>query len=434
MADKYLPYHRKHRPINVTQYVGNEKTKKGVMAALRGKNIPQVIMFQGVAGCGKTSFARLVAKEIRCENRDPITGACGVCYSCKEFEEYIETGETGVLSNVTEIDAAESNKRKDVDLILEEANLPSFDGSWKIYILDECHAMTPSAQTRLLKNLEEPAEKVLMILCTTDPEQLLPTIISRCQNVFNITKPSRDELGGLLARVCRKENVEFDTRALSVVCTRSDFVPRKALILLEQVVREKQAVLYENTLEVLNVTADKYFFEFFSLLLAERINIYKYIEFIGNLKKDMDLTQFVSSLLEFTIRGIYISNNAKVEALDKSEIQQYTKLFSKFNGVDVAYMLTVLLEMKTSKDVEAKLLLMGYTGLTQKVLLNDGIVKLDSNKDSDVAKEKKAGNENYLQSITMTEEEKQEIIEDNTKLMDLDDIAKMFGGEIFKPN
>ncbi|MNP82356.1 hypothetical protein D3C76_1809660 [compost metagenome] len=77
---------------------------------------------------------------------------------------------------------------------------------------------------------------------------------------------------------------------------------------------------------------------------------------------------------------------------------------------------------------------MGYTGLTQKVLLNDGVVKLDSNKDSDVAKEKKAGNENYMKSITMTEEEKQEIIEDNTKLMDLDDIAKMFGGEIFKPN
>lgn len=435
MSEQYLPYHRKYRPKRLSEYIGNDRMKKSVMAALRSERLPQVILLKGHAGCGKTTMARLIAKEYRCENRDPITGACGECHSCLEMDHYIETGDDGMLMGVREIDVTDSNKKQSIDELLEDATTPSFDGSWKIYILDECHMMTNAAQNRLLKNLEEPTERVLMILCTTDPQKLLETIISRCQYIFPVSKPTRDELGNLLARVCKQEGVEFEPRALSLVCVKGDFVPRKALVALEQVVREKGSVTYENTLEVLNIVADKYFFEFYELLLSEPIDIFKYITFIGKLKSAMDLKQFVDSLLTFTMRGIYITNGVAVEALDKSEIEQYKKLFKKFNVGDVAYLLNLLLDMKSSLDIEARLLLLGYTGLKRRQVSDlskdNGLVLVDVDSITP-EKEKKEGDKNYLESITMSDEQRADFVENHKKEVTIDTLAQLFQGTKIK--
>lgn len=424
----YLPYHRKYRPKRISEYIGNERVKKSVLAALRGNNRPQVLLFQGHAGCGKTTMARLVAKEYLCENRDEETGACGECYNCKQMEDYIESGDTGMLINVREIDVTDSNKKQDIDELLEDASIPSFDGSWKIYILDECHVMSNSAQNRLLKNLEEPAQKVLMILCTTDPDKLLPTILSRCQYTFKVTKPSRDELGNLLARVCRNEGVEYEPKALSLICVKGEFVPRKSLVVLEQVVREKQSVTYQDTLEVLNLISDRHFFDFYDILLAENIDVFRYITFVGRLKSEMDLKQFVESLIDFTVRGIYISNGVSVEALDKSEIDQYKRLFKRFSVKDIAHLLDLLLKLKNSQDIEARLLLLGYTGLKRDLEGKDVLEDFADPKLITPAKEKRVGNENYLKSITATEEEKQDLIESMKKPVSEDILAKLFNG------
>lgn len=430
MSEVYLPYHRKHRPKNLMQYAGAEKIKKGLMSALRGNHRPQVILLTGTSGGGKTSLARLISKEYMCENRDEIIGACGECYNCKLIEDYIETGNAGALINLREVDVTDSNKKEDITEILEDASRPAYDGSWKIYILDECHMMTVSAQNRLLKNLEEPVEKVLMILCTTDPEKLLPTIITRCQYPFKVTKPSRDELGNMLARVCEKEGVDYEPKALSLVCVKGEFIFRKSLILLEQVVREKGSVTYENALEVLNEVDDKHFFEFFNLLIQEPINIFKYITFLGKLKEKVDLKTFMETLIAFSVRGIYISNGVVVEALDKSEIDRYRKIFTYFSPGDIAYMLTKFMQIKGSKDIEAELLLLGYTGLRKNIKEVEDTSK-DDLKLVDISgitpmQEKREGDENYLDSIKVTDEEKESFIKDNSKVVDIEDIAKMF--------
>lgn len=430
-AEAYLPYHRKWRPKTIHEYIGNARIKKGVMSALRSENKPQVILMSGHAGTGKTTMARLLAKEYMCEERDEITGACGKCFNCQQTEDFIETGDAGGMMNVREIDVTDSNRKQDIDELLEDAAIPAYDGSWKIYILDECHMMTNSAQNRLLKNLEEPAQKVLMILCTTDPQKLLETIISRCQYVFKVQKPTRDELGNLLARVCEKEGVKYEPKALSLVCVKGDFVPRKTLVALEQVVREKGEVSYENTVEVLNIVADKYFFDFYKILLSENIDIYKYITFIGQLKTSMDLKQFIDSLITFTTRGIYITNGVIVEALDKSEIDQYKKLFKQFGVGDVAYLLNLLLDMKTSLDIEAKLLLLGYTGLKRRQVAEttnkEGLELIDDT-NMTASQEKREGATNYLESITMTEEEKTTFVQKQTETVDADTLAQMFQG------
>ena len=164
-----LGFHRKYRPKTLKDYIGNEKLKKSVSKALESDRKPQVILLSGPAGTGKTTMARLLAKEYLCENRDKEKGACNTCYSCQAMNEFIETGHSDILTNLKEVDVTDSNKKQDIEDLLEDASMPSFDGNWKIYILDECHMMTSSAQNRLLKTLEEPPEHVLMILCTTNP-------------------------------------------------------------------------------------------------------------------------------------------------------------------------------------------------------------------------------------------------------------------------
>jgi DNA polymerase-3 subunit gamma/tau len=426
----YLPYHRKYRPKSLSQYIANDRMKKSLMSALESSHLPQVMLYKGPAGTGKTSLARLTAKEYLCENRNPISGACGKCHSCSEMDIYIETGDADSLMNLREIDVTEDSGKQAISELLEDASIPAYDGGWKIYILDECHMMTNSAQNRLLKNLEEPADRVLMILCTTDPQKLLETILSRCQYVFGVTKPNRDELGNLLARVCKLENVRCDPRALSLVCVKGDFVPRKALVALEQVVREKQDVTYENTVEVLNIIADKYFFDFYTILLSDNIDIFKYITFIGKLKSSTDLKQFIDSLIIFTMRGIYINNGVVVEALDKSEITQYKRLFSQFIVGDVAYLLNLLLSMKSSLDVEARLLLLGYTGLRRQKANAEATIEtelVDTSAET-VAQERKESDSNYLESITMSDSEKVDFVVERKKTVTADDLAQMFQG------
>ena len=433
-----LPFHRKYRPQTFNDYIGNDRIKKSAMAALRADQKPQVILMTGHAGTGKTTMARLLAKEYLCENRHPVAGACGKCRNCLDTADYIETGDTGMLMNLQEIDVTDSNKREDIDRLLEEANTPSFTGDWKIFILDECHMMTNTAQNRLLKNLEEPAEKVLMVLCTTDPQKLLETIISRCQYKFQVEKPTRDELGGLLAKVCIKEGVEYESRALSLICAKGDFVPRKTLVALEQVVREKKEVSYNNTVEVLNVIADKYFFEFYRLLLTEPIDVMEYVKLIGQLKMTMSLKEFIDSLITFTLRGIYVANGANVEALDRSEISQYRSLFKQFGVGDTAYLLNLLVEIKESRDIEARLLLIGYTGLKRGVNhvvdntagTSDSII-IDETMTS-TGQEKSSGSKNHLDSITMTEDEQKDFVESNKTPMTPEDLAKLFSSTIIK--
>lgn len=433
--DLNLPYHRKYRPntLRDRDYVGNKKLKKSAMKALASSKKPQVILLQGPAGTGKTSMARLLGKEYICENRDIDKGACGECYHCKAMNEYIETGRSDVLMNIKEVDVADNNKRQDVDDLLEDAMSPSFDGNWKIYILDECHAMSSNAQNRLLKTLEEPPEKVLIILCTTNPEELLPTIISRCQYIFQVQKPSMEEILGLLKKVCKAEGVEYDLRALGLIAAKGDFVPRDTLIALESVVNEVKEVTYENTVEVLNIIAEKYFFEFFEILLEKRINTNRYINFLGRLKQQMDLKVFINNLIVFVRRSLYVSNGVMVDGLDISEIKQYKTLYKKFTSEELTSLIETLLDIKYSKDMETKLLVLGFKGLKYREIVNTKQeIELVDNANYSASEEKAIGDENYLESVTMTEDEKEAKIKDFNKPMDVNEIASMFGGTVIK--
>lgn len=425
-----LPFHRKYRPIKLIDYIGNDKVKKRTLSALNSNTKPQVILLQGASGCGKTSFARLIAKEYRCENRDPEKGACGVCQSCKEMENYISTGDADSLMDLKEINISDNSGKNDISPIVSDAMLPSMSFGWKIYILDECHMATTQAQNMLLKVVEEPPEKVLFIFCTTDPDKMLPTLLNRCQLLLSIRKPNIQDLSMLLRDICVKEGVDYDKKGLSLISSRSELTIRKALINLEDILNTYHSATYENVLESMEEMADTVMFQFYKYLLNR--DIMGYVTLLFEIKTKMDLGVFITSLKDFTARGIYILNGVSVGGLTDIELKTYRDLFNKFSVVELATLLNNLDSMR-SDDAESKLLLMGYKGLnnvTNDSTTDEASIDID---ETTIADEVRANNKNTkkLQEDMINNADSR--VESLTNTVTQADLLKVFGGVMIKP-
>lgn len=426
-------YARKYRPSRLSEYVGNKTIVESALRFLRlpEESRPQVLLLHGNAGCGKTSFARLICSCYSCETPLENGDACGTCPTCQEFQHYIETGDSDGLMDIKEVDTTDDNGKKAVDELIDDMSAPSLVGGWKCYIFDECHMLTQSAQARLLKTIEEPPPKVLICLCTTNPEKILPTIHTRCHYEFRVQKPTRAELIALLQRVAQEEGVRAETRALSLVATKGDMVPRTSLHQLQKVVQECGEVTYESAVKVLNIVADKYYFTFYKLLLQAHLVTYKYIMFINEIAAEMPLEQFIDGLIAFTVRGIYVYNNVAVDGLDASELKPYGDLFAKFTPNELVFMMTYLTSLRGDPDVEIKLLKLGYTGIAN-AAVSAGVAGPDSselaNLSSSVAADSRAGSEAIKEQTMMTSEERDTLISDAMKEVDMDDVLSMFNG------
>lgn len=428
MATNNLSLPRKYRPSTLARYVGNTKLKNSAFKLLSATNRPQVVLLFGPSGSGKTTMGRLLAKEYACENRDDETGACDECESCRLFDEYIATGDDGVFMNLREYDIANNSNKDIVETIIEDANTPTLDGGWRIIILDECHMASKAAQNALLKLVEEPPERVLLIFCTTDPERMLATLLNRCSYKLGVVKPTRSEMLENLAYVCTEEGARYDVKGLGLIASKSDYVHRQALEDLEMVLNEKGSATYDNAVEVLSVIADKYFFTFYTKLLASD-NMFEYIAFIGELRDTLDLKTFVDSVISFTIRGLYIQNGIRTQGIDVKELKTIKGIFSSFTRAEITNLLKSLIDIRNSSaDIETKLLLLGYEGLK-----NPNIAPAD---DEMLADDTVAGDFSSLMATNVhiatefSESEIEELATEATDSMDMEGVMQMFGGTL----
>lgn len=396
-----------------------------------------------------TTFARLLAKEYLCEDRDDVTGACDMCASCQELDDYIQTGDTSMLSSVREVDIADQSGKRDIDVVLEEMLIPAF--GWKVYIFDEVHMATNQAQNRMLKIAEEPPENVLMIFCTTDPDKLLETLRNRCQLTLRVKKPTVAELGGLLKRVCSTEGVDCDIKGVNFIANRAGLTIRKALTSLEQVVTERGDATYDSAISVFEEISDTLIVNFYKKLLGtpkydrngnvirDKLgnpevsrDVLGYVTLLSKIKSKVDLNTFVNNLIDFTKKGIFVINQVQVDGVSDGELSIYRSLFGDFTVEQMANLINTLVELASGKgDIEMNLLSLGYTGL---VYANNSGNQQSGGVDSglaaifdEVEQEQKNGDFERAMRSKEAKSKGVSLADDLVKPASLDDIESLFG-------
>lgn len=420
MEEEKLGFARRFRPTTMANYVGNEKNKETIKRYLKGKK-PQSILLTGNTGCGKTTIARLLVKEYLCEDRDDEKGACGVCNSCIAVDDYILTGSTEMLPDIHEIDITDKSGKSDIDSILETVEYPSITGGWKVYLLDEVHMASRQAQSRILKILEEPPEDVLFIFCTTDPDKMLDTLKNRCQLKLSIVKPTLVDITNLLKRVCLEESKDYDLEGLRTIASRSEFVIRDSLNNLERVLETRGDAKAVSVNEEFNEISNALLFQFYKAFREK--DFLAYMGLLYKIKVSFDFRQFLVSLNNFTMRGIYILNGVDVEGISEDELVSYKELFKSFTTEELSYILSSLRRMDIG-DIEANLIGFIYCQNENRVVESSQV-----NIDTPQVKE---GNEYSFRNDVLKQREKDKItsgiksLEDNMKEVGISDMGSLF--------
>jgi DNA polymerase-3 subunit gamma/tau len=230
----YTVLARRYRSATFDQIVGQEQIAQTLKKAIETGRIAHAYLFCGTRGTGKTSTARILAKCLNCQKYPkPTPVPCNACESCKSID-------AGISMSVQEIDAASHTGVDNVREIIEDSR-NSAAGRFRIYIIDEVHMLSKSAFNALLKTLEEPPEHVKFILATTEPEKVLPTILSRCQR-YDFRNISSRQIAEHLKDICKQEKVQADPDALALVARAGAGSMRDALSLLDRLLSlgEKQ--------------------------------------------------------------------------------------------------------------------------------------------------------------------------------------------------
>jgi DNA polymerase-3 subunit gamma/tau len=216
---------RKWRPQTFGDLVGQAHVTETLQNAIRNNRVAHAYIFSGARGVGKTTAARILAKALNCVN-GPTPEPCGVCDSCKEIA-------AGTSLDVIEIDAASNRGIDQIRELREMVRYAPAAARSKVVILDEAHMLTGEASNALLKTLEEPPDRVIFVMATTEPENLVDTIRSRSQH-FHFRALTFAEISGRLQEIASKENLKIEAGALAVIARMAEGSLRDALSLLEQ--------------------------------------------------------------------------------------------------------------------------------------------------------------------------------------------------------
>ncbi len=227
MSTAYQPLHHKYRPQRFDQLVGQEAIAATLGHALTSNRIAPAYLFSGPRGTGKTSSARILARSLNCLSSDgPTPEPCGSCELCTTIA-------AGTALDVIEIDAASNTGVDNIRELIERSRFAPVQARWKVYVVDECHMLSTAAFNALLKTLEEPPPQVVFVLATTDPQRVLPTILSRCQR-FDFRRIPLEALETHLSWIAEQEAIAIQPEAIHVVAQRSQGGLRDAESLLDQ--------------------------------------------------------------------------------------------------------------------------------------------------------------------------------------------------------
>ena len=353
--------YRKYRPLTFESVVGQQHIVSTLEHAITEGRLSHAYLFCGPRGTGKTTMARILAKALLCRNAEAARaeGASGCMPdgTCEECELIAE----GNHPDVYELDAA---SRTGVDNVREEiinsVNFAPVRGKYKIYIIDEVHMLTTAAFNALLKTLEEPPAHVIFVLCTTDPQKILETILSRCQR-FDFHRIGNEDIEHRLAYVCEQEGFDYDDEALAIVARHAKGGMRDALSTLEQLsVFGNGAVHADDARSLLGEVSDQILGEFARAIASRDVaELYGLIR--AQVEEGNDLLELTRDLVAH-VRDVYVACVAGARAeLFEGGAEQAEALaaeaaaFGEHPADRLARVLTVLddaaLEMRGASDV-----------------------------------------------------------------------------------
>ncbi|GIW22871.1 MAG: DNA polymerase III subunit gamma/tau [Candidatus Sericytochromatia bacterium] len=346
--------YRKWRPLVFDDLVGQEHISKTLLNAIKTNKISHAYIFCGPRGTGKTTTARILAKTLNCENLKNYS-PCNKCKSCIEIM-------NGSSLDIIEIDAASNRGISEIRSIIEQVKFSSVSGKYKVYIIDEFHMLTVDASNAILKTLEEPPDKVVFILATTEVHKILPTIISRCQK-FDFQRIPINSLFNRLKYISKKENIKISDESLLAIAKKSNGGLRDALSLLDQIssfaIDVNENISNELISQVLGLIGFKYLKN-----IAKNIyenNPVSIIEEINNLlKAGNDPSVIVTETISF-FRNLLIVKNSpsiaeylEVPSSNIKEIQEIVNYFSNNEILEIINLLDSLMD-KIKRTTQAQL-------------------------------------------------------------------------------
>ena len=314
----YQALYRKYRPSNFDEVVGQTHIIQTLKNAIIQNRIAHAYLFCGPRGTGKTSIAKIFAKTLNCTNSQDAP--CGICENCK-------MAANGSHPDIIEIDAASNNGVDEVRNLIDKVKYAPMQGKYKIYIIDEVHMMTSGAFNALLKTIEEPPAHVIFIFATTEPNKVLPTIISRCQR-FDFNKVSVNDIKYRLSVVCKNEGIEIDQDGLTLIAQLADGGMRDALSILDQCVAYCTTHIDVNDIrKIYGVITSEDIGQLFSSVYKKDVD-----SFIKDIQKYSDMGMDIKRLTADFIHMLkdslildYSENSTLVSDMNKDMIRKYFK-------------------------------------------------------------------------------------------------------------
>ncbi len=339
MINNYEPLHHKYRPTSFDELIGQEPITATLKQALISTRIAPAYIFSGPRGTGKTSSARIFAKSLNClKSEKATTEPCGECELCKGIN-------AGNALDVIEIDAASNTGVENIRELIERSRFAPAKARWKVYVIDECHMLSTAAFNALLKTLEEPPRQVVFILATTDPQRVLPTILSRCMR-FDFRRISLQNLESHLTSIAKKEGIVINKNAISLIAKHSQGGLRDAESLLDQVSLLPPPITQSNIINLIGAVPEEVLIMLAESLINKDPNSILNIcnRLIKNGKEPIAILQGIASILrdlvvtkvtnqQTNLCEISQENRKALNDLGKSiNLEQILSLQSKLKG------------------------------------------------------------------------------------------------------